>query len=70
MYRKEKQRVQREGRTAPPRGDGEWKREREVEAGSVRMGLFVVEDSSTAGGDRGAADHLHPPVATDTVVIH
>lgn len=26
------------------------------------MRLFAVEDASTAGGDRGAADDLHPPL--------
>lgn len=26
------------------------------------MGLFAVRDTSAPGGDRGTADHLHPPL--------
>lgn len=32
---------------------------------SVRMGLFVVQDTSAAGGDRGTADDLHPPAGRE-----
>lgn len=46
----------------PPEGDGVWK---QGEPTSVRMGLFVVQDTSDTGGDRGTADDLHPPAGRE-----
>ena len=49
----------REGKQESPAGQ-----ERQTETGgssSVRVGLFVVQDLSSTGGDGGAADDLQPP---------
>lgn len=33
---------------------------------SVRVGLFVVQDTNAPGGDCGTADHFHPPAGKQT----
>lgn len=36
---------------------------------SVRVGILVVGDTDAPGGDRGTADHLHPPAAKEKLAV-
>lgn len=69
MRRKEKQRVRGVGVLGTGGADASQGRRCVCEPTSVRMGLFVVQDTSDTGGDRGTADDLHPPAGTEHIFL-